>query len=59
MERKEIYEIRKGLEYLHERVSSFVTPWSFAVENDDVLLDMRYHIFKAIQLSRKLKGGVE
>lgn len=59
MERKEIYEIRKSLEALHEWVSSFIDPRVTTSENDDVLLDMRCHIYKAIQLSRKLKGGVE
>lgn len=59
MERKEIYEIRKSLEALRERVSSFVDPWNYAEENDNLLLDMRFHISKAIQLSRELKGGVE
>lgn len=59
MERKEIYEIRKSLEALRERVTSFVGPWSCDAENDILLLDMRFHLSKAIQLSRKLKGGVK
>lgn len=59
MERKEIYEIRKGLEALRERVTSFVDPQASASENDNLLLDMRFHISKAILLSLELKGGVE
>lgn len=59
MERKEIYEIRKSLEALRERVTSFVDPQSYLSENDILLLDMRFHLSKTIQLARKLKGGVE
>lgn len=59
MERKEIYEIRKSLEALRERVTSFVDPQASASENENLLLDMRFHISKAILLSRELKGGVE
>lgn len=59
MERKEIYEIRKSLEALRERVTSIVDPQAPLSENDITLLDMRYHLSKAILLSYKLKGGVE
>lgn len=59
MEKKEIYEIRKSLEALRERVTSFVDPQTYLSDNDIALMDMRYHLSKAIQLSRKLKGGVE
>ena len=59
MERKEIYEICKSLEALRERVTSFVDPQASISKNDMLLLDMRYHLNKAIQLARKWKGGVE
>ena len=59
MEKKEIYEIRKSLEALRERVTSFVDPKNHLSENDITLLDMRYHLSKAILVSYKLKGGVE
>lgn len=59
MERKEIYEISKSLEALRERVTSFVDPRNYLTETDIILLDMRFHLTKAIKLSRKLKGGVE
>lgn len=59
MERNEIYEIRKSLEALRERVTSFVNPQDYLSENDIALLDMRYHLSKAILISYKLKGGVE
>lgn len=59
MEKKEINEIGKSLEALRERVTSFVDPRASLSENDILLLDMRFHLNKAIQLSRKLKGGVK
>lgn len=59
MERKDIYEIRKSLEALRKRVTSFVDPKECFSENDITLLDVRYHLSKAILLSYKLKGGVE
>lgn len=59
MKRKDIYEICKSLEALRERVTSFVDPQSYLSENDILLLDMRFHLSKAIQLARKLKGGVK
>lgn len=55
MELNEINEIRRNLKVLREWVTSFVDPRSFAYENDILLLDMGYHISKAILLSYNLK----